>query len=860
MADAPTLTAGNASGNEDTGIPLSIASALTDTSETLSILISGVPADAILSAGTNNLNGTWSLTPAQLSGLTLMPASNFSGAIVLTVSATSADGSDTAVTTTTLTVDVAGVADAPTLTGLAISVDASSSPIPLGLYLAATDGSETLGAVTISGVNGGYVLSSGTPNEDGDWVVAAADIAGLTMLPGSPGVGAFGTFNLHVTATSIDGTSVASTSIDLAVNVSAGPDARSGRAFDGYVSGATVFADADGNGLLDAGEVSTTTAADGTFTLVGGTGNLVMVGGTDVSTGLAFLGTLSAPSGSTVITPLTTLVAALVASANPDQNDPVAVQAAVDAAQAAIASAFGLDPSIDLQTFDPVVAAAAGDANATDVLSAGIQVQTTIAQISAAGGSATSQAAVVSAVASSISEAAVAGDPVDLTQASTLSSIIQEAAPTAGVAAIDAVSQVVAAANDAIATAASGAGDALSVLSDMAQAATVALGQTTDQLTTAGLDETALATVVTDNTGTNLTDAIAAAPVGDPDGSQVGTLGNDTITGAGGNDVIEGLDGNDTLSGLGGNDTIRGGNGADNILGGDGNDNLEGGDGKDTLTGGDGDDTIDGGNSLDRASYADATGAVTVNMASGTASGAGVGNDTLVSIEAAVGSDFADTYNAAGFAGVTGIAGVTPGTNEFEGRGGDDLIIGTINAQGQVLTRASYLSATSAVTVDIAAGTADGDSSVGHDSISNIATVWGSAFNDTLRGSNNAFGTFEIYEGRGGDDFIDGRGGYDQVSYINDTATTSGIAVQLAAGTVTGDASVGTDTLRAVEAVRGTHFDDVYDATNFGGVGTVNVGSLRHLQRLRRCWWQRYGHRQRRHPSQLLARGWQRQR
>ena len=57
---------------------------------------------------------------------------------------------------------------------------------------------------------------------------------------------------------------------------------------------------------------------------------------------------------------------------------------------------------------------------------------------------------------------------------------------------------------------------------------------------------------------------------------------------------------------------------------------------------------------------------------------------------------------------------------------GDDTIIGAVNSQGQVLTRISYLHATSAVTVDIAAGKADGDTSVGHDAISNIAEVCGS--------------------------------------------------------------------------------------------------------------------------------------
>ena len=103
--------------------------------------------------------------------------------------------------------------------------------------------------------------------------------------------------------------------------------------------------------------------------------------------------------------------------------------------------------------------------------------------------------------------------------------------------------------------------------------------------------------------------------------------------------------------------------------------------------------------------------------------------------------------------------------------------------------------------------------------------VIGSSYDDTLLGSNNANGTFEQYEGRGGNDFIDGRGGYDFAVYNNDPATTSGITVNLAAGTVTGDASIGTDTLRSVEAVRGTNFADTYDATGFGG-GSTNAGSI----------------------------------
>ena len=38
----------------------------------------------------------------------------------------------------------------------------------------------------------------------------------------------------------------------------------------------------------------------------------------------------------------------------------------------------------------------------------------------------------------------------------------------------------------------------------------------------------------------------------------------------------------------------------------------------------------------------------------------------------------------------------------------------------------------------------------------------------------------------------------------------------MAAGNVVGDSQVGHDTLRSIEGVQGTNFDDTYDATNFG--------------------------------------------
>ncbi|MCG7394483.1 hypothetical protein MHY87_16385 [Microvirga sp. ACRRW] len=95
-----------------------------------------------------------------------------------------------------------------------------------------------------------------------------------------------------------------------------------------------------------------------------------------------------------------------------------------------------------------------------------------------------------------------------------------------------------------------------------------------------------------------------------PDGSAVGTKGNDkvygnngtnlmfgnkgndTLWGRGGVDLIGGGDGNDVLYGESGSDILSGEAGNDKLYGGTGNDFLSGGRGRDTLVGGSGKDTF----------------------------------------------------------------------------------------------------------------------------------------------------------------------------------------------------------------------------------------------------------------------------
>ena len=191
-------------------------------------------------------------------------------------------------------------------------------------------------------------------------------------------------------------------------------------------------------------------------------------------------------------------------------------------------------------------------------------------------------------------------------------------------------------------------------------------------------------------------------PVANPDTTERGESGNDTINGGDGNDnvsgeggadallggdgndYIDGGAGNDRLWGQGGNDGIDGGTGDDRIFGEGGNDTIAGGDGEDRILSGDGDDAIDGGDGFDRvwAGTGDDTihGSAGRNFLSGgegadsVYGGAGVdiviaggGNDVVI------GGGGADRI--IGGAGNDTIYGGA-GRNYLNGSEGDDNIIG----------------------------------------------------------------------------------------------------------------------------------------------------------------------------------------
>ncbi|MDG4721852.1 Ig-like domain-containing protein, partial [Thalassospira aquimaris] len=270
VADAPTLDVADASGSEDSAIALDIDAGLTDSSEVLTITISGVPDGATLSAGTDNGDGTWTLSSSDLEGLTITPADDFSGSFDLGVTATSTDGEDVATTTGTITVDVSAVADAPTL-DVADASGSEDSAIALDIDAGLTDSSEVL-TITISGVPDGATLSAGTDNGDGTWTLSSGDLEGLTITPADD---FSGSFDLDVTATSADGEDVATTTGSITVDVAGVADAPTLDVTDASGSEDSAIALDIDAGLTDSSETLTITISgvpDGA-TLSAGTDN-----------------------------------------------------------------------------------------------------------------------------------------------------------------------------------------------------------------------------------------------------------------------------------------------------------------------------------------------------------------------------------------------------------------------------------------------------------------------------------------------------------------------------------------------------------------------------------------------------------
>jgi Ca2+-binding RTX toxin-like protein len=373
-----------------------------------------------------------------------------------------------------------------------------------------------------------------------------------------------------------------------------------------------------------------------------------------------------------------------------------------------------------------------------------------------------------------------------------------------------------------------------------------------------------------------------------------GNTGANRLTGADGSDTLDGGLGSDTLDGGSGTDTVsyvRSATGVSVDLGltgaqaGSGHpagdvfidiENFLGSSYADTIESAAGANRIDGGAGFDTVSFAASTTAVTVDLftadpqfSDGTAQG-----DMLVSIEALVGSAFADAI--AGDQNGNALDGGL-GDDTLEGRAGADTLVG-----GGGSDTVSYLGSSIGVTVDLSLtgaqsgpGDAQGDvlSGFAHLTGSNLSdrltgdgaanritaglgtdTLIGGLGNDTLQGEDGG----DLLQGGAGDDLLEGGqdddtleggdgadildGGQerygDMVSYAGSVAVTVDLSVttaQTGSGPVNGDVLIGIEGLigsSQADVLRGNGSDNRLvggdgDDTLHGGSGadTLDGGS-----------------------------------
>lgn len=271
--------------------------------------------------------------------------------------------------------------------------------------------------------------------------------------------------------------------------------------------------------------------------------------------------------------------------------------------------------------------------------------------------------------------------------------------------------------------------------------------------------------------------------------------------------------GKDTVTGTLDDDVLVGGNGSDSLFGGAGDDDLSGGNGSDLLQGGAGDDTLNGGNGKDTAIYSGVVADyVLFRLSDGTIR-------VLDLREALDGTDLVSGIEFFRFADMTLSASALPFS-----------AVTTSNSTGGVDTT---LAAPSALTPELGTVGVDtvfyagSDSIVLPDTIENV-TLSGSASTEVVandlsnvlignsgdnvlyaKGGHDAvfggIGDDTLVAGSGeGNDHYDGGDGVDTITFLS---TSSGVFVDLAAGTATGP-EIGFDTLTDIENVTGGSGDD----------------------------------------------------
>ena len=162
-----------------------------------------------------------------------------------------------------------------------------------------------------------------------------------------------------------------------------------GKAMDGYLVGASVIFDTNGDGIHDL-SAAVQTDQSGAFSIAftneefavvdsnlngvidPGEGRIKVSGGIDSSTMEPFTGSYQADANSSVVTPLTSLVAALL-----DEG------LSRESAKSKVAETMGVSTALDISNYDAIAAAAQGDSASAPALAASARVANAIRQTAA---------------------------------------------------------------------------------------------------------------------------------------------------------------------------------------------------------------------------------------------------------------------------------------------------------------------------------------------------------------------------------------------------------------------------------------------------------------------------------------------
>ncbi len=307
-----------------------------------------------------------------------------------------------------------------------------------------------------------------------------------------------------------------------------------GLANDGYLAGSTVFFDANFNGILDADEPLTQTDESGHFNLVidlarfdtnhngrldAQEGRLVVADGLDIATGLPLRTVMTAPVGSTVVNPLTTLTQTML-----EQNPGMTTTQA----QATVQQALGITNNVDLSHYDALAGSATNDPAAVSVLSAAAQIQDTVVQIAALVSSAATNHSPEDAAATvmqALAARAQTDGTLNLGTLAGVSNLITQSLAAAGTQMSSNVTSgaasVISSVNQLRETLVATAPDSTAAAQLIVQVQVVAQGSSAQSLQDAANGAQTIDDVVVAFTGAGLSQATANAPVGDLTGTAV---------------------------------------------------------------------------------------------------------------------------------------------------------------------------------------------------------------------------------------------------------------------------------------------------------------------------------------------------